>query len=551
MTKFRNTKNSRDASILPKIIFAPTAIAAAVLALGFEVFLVRHAGEDGAFLPLLAGGIVNIVILVLGCLASCLVIRGLFHRLQSLETLTKPLSEGDYTALAALSGNPVSGTPAAGADSAVPALRESLVTLGKFLTALEGRIANNRKMKETLDSEAAEQDAVLRHLEEAVETITKQFYDIETQSKQGIEVLENLGTCIKDLNDTAEGQPGPAGDPGRRSRAVELSESLAGRIGESSDRAEKVKETVDAGEEQARETSDLIKAIVREVDTIAGMINVINQISEQTNILSMNAAIESAHAGQAGAGFAVVADEIRKLADSARENAGRIHEELKEITGKTGEALKAGEDSFQTFNGVSGEAGRLAKELAEIAAVLEAGPPNDDPGEFRGDNALLQERMKESISGVMAHYQGLKTGLEQIGDLSGGIRTGIKEIHSGTREILENIHTARRRFLRHLEEAEDLEKIFPPAVPAAPPAAASPPAARIPPRDPAPGFQLRRGETQAPKTDGDGKTGGTGGDGVVPAPAAGEGHMPAGEIPKKDYSDSREVTVKKPPQLIP
>jgi methyl-accepting chemotaxis protein len=513
MTKFKNTTNSKGGSILSKIIFA--AAAAALLALGIQIFSARNA-EDGALLPLLAGGIAQIAILVLACLALCHVIKGLSRRLRDLETLTRPLSEGNYAALTALSGPPAPGIPVSGTEAAAAPLRNSLAALGKFLAALGDRIAKNREMKHAMDGEAAEQDAVLRHLGEAAETVTKQFYNIEVQSKQGIEVLENLKTCIKTLSDAADGQSGPAGNSGEPvppaggSRTAELPGSLAGRLGESADRAEKVKETADTGEDQAREANDLIKAIAREVDTIAGMINVINRISEQTNILSMNAAIESAHAGQAGAGFAVVAGEIRKLADSTRENAGKIHGELKEITGKTGSALKAGEDSFQTFSGMSGETGRLAKDLAEIAAAAaEAGAPNGGPGDFRGDSPLLQERMKEGISGVMAHYQGLKTALEQIGDLSGKTRAGVWEIHSGIREILENIHTARGRFLRHLEEGEDLEKFLPPAVPAAPPAASSPSPARTAPQD------------------------------------------LAEEAPKENYPEGREVAVKKPPRIIP
>jgi methyl-accepting chemotaxis protein len=508
-------KNSKEASILPKIIFAPAAAAAAVFALGVEVFFARGAAEGGAFLPLLVGGIVNIVILVLACLALCLVINRLFRRLRRLEKLMKPLAERDYAALAALSETPVQGE-----DAAVSPLRESLAALGQFLAALERRISKNREMKETLDSESAEQDAVLRHLEEAAEAITKQFYDIETWSQQGIGVLENLEAGIKTLGDAAEGQSGPPenfnapGDPGRQSRAAELSELAAGRLRENADRAEKVKEVIDTGEEQARDANELIKAIAREVDTIAEMINIINQISEQTNILSMNAAIESAHAGQAGAGFAVVADEIRKLADSTRENAGRIHGELKEITGKTREALKASEGSFQTFNRVSGETSRLAKDLAGAAAsALEAGVPKGGPEEPRG-NASISERMKDGIAGVMACYQSLKTALELIGNLSGKTRTGVKEIHSGTREILENIHTARLRFLRYLEETEDMEKFLPPVKPAVPLAVSPPP---------------------VPQT----------------APQTGTGPVPAEKNPEKDYSDSRDVVVKRPPRTIP
>ena len=466
-------KNSKDASILPKIIFAPAAVAAAVFVLGVQIFLARGAGGDGTFFSLLAGGgIINIVILTSGCLALCLVIRDISRRLRGLENLLKLLSEKDYTALAALSGPPASGTPAAGTDAAVTPLRESLAALGKFLAALEVRSAKNRELKDDLGSEAAEQDMVLRHLEATAGTITKQFDTIETWSKEGLEALEDLETGLRTLNGMTGDRSvpsGPSNEPGNPeglSRPAELSGTVAERLRESADRAEKVREAVDAGEDQTRNTAGLVKTITKEIDDISGMIKIINQISEQTNILSMNAAIESAHAGQAGAGFAVVADEIRKLADSTRENAGRIYGELKEITGKSGEALKASEDSFRTLNGVSGETDRLAKDLAEIfAAAGETGASKGEPGNSSGDGVSIDgvsvpEQIKENISGMMVHCQTFRTMLEQIGDLSGKTRTGVREIHSGTREILGNIHAIRIRFLQHLEETGNTEQFL-------------------------------------------------------------------------------------------
>jgi methyl-accepting chemotaxis protein len=195
-------------------------------------------------------------------------------------------------------------------------------------------------------------------------------------------------------------------------------------------------ESSEAGRTGLGTVSQDIQEIARESEGLLEINAVMQNIASQTNLLSMNAAIEAAHAGEAGKGFAVVADEIRKLAESSGEQSKTISAVLKKIKTSIDTITQSAGAVLKGFETIEEKVKTVSEQEEQIRAAMEEQETGSRQILDAITNLKTATDLVKSGSADMARESGEV--LKQRGELeriSGEVAMGMHETAKGAEQI--------------------------------------------------------------------------------------------------------------------
>ncbi|WP_028974602.1 methyl-accepting chemotaxis protein [Spirochaeta cellobiosiphila] len=405
---------------------------------------------------------IAVIIVLIGALAS-LFISSLManHLVKSIHTLGFSLNEiakGDFTLNVKVN-----------AKGEFLELAQNMNDLqGKFRTSL-GKIkdvsTSNIEVKTDLLTLAEETSTASVQISANAESIKKQVSNLSQEMSNTKESTHTIQKRVGELNDQIHDQIAMVEESSSAiNQMISSIKTVSEQTATNSSTADELVKVTTAGGEKLQNTMNNIGQVANFVTEIKKMVSIINGISAQTNLLAMNAAIEAAHAGDAGRGFSVVADEIRKLAEAAGKNSKEIGSSLKGITDAIMQAEEAGHITQDSFKEIESRIGQVTDSFKQIdLSMSELSSGSSEILVSMNSLSQISHSVRQGASDINDNTGNVNSVIDKTASVTMEVVGAIQEISGGIDEIsssVQHINTISQRMGDLSDELDREVRVF-------------------------------------------------------------------------------------------
>ena len=311
---------------------------------------------------------------------------------------------------------------------------ETLQQLMKEMCEKSGEI---NEVVEELGASAQQSASATAEIMANIESVKNQSSNQVEAVTDTTDILARSNASMKNLGDNIVAQ---SADITESSAAIEQMigniHSVSKSAGQMSDAFSVLTKSINDGSGNVKACNTVIRQVEEKSKVLAEANNTIKSISSQTNLLAMNAMIESAHAGEAGKGFAVVAEEIRKLAENSGTQAKAIEENIKDITNLINEGGKLSLLSQDSFTSIDNQVNIVAPLVLQISNAMEEQTSGSSQileslNNMKSESVLVDESSKVLNEGI----SNVGKNMNDVNEISNTILGSMDEMAAGSQQI--------------------------------------------------------------------------------------------------------------------
>ncbi len=275
---------------------------------------------------------------------------------------------------------------------------------------LEAEVNNYRRtinnIQESLNRDVITVKSQILQFIDVIDRIILDFSKLENSHKNGEEQIQSLLTTYSSYEESYS----------IINQSIEKSRKISDReINRSEDLMEALSGLYDKSEDNEEQLTTIFKGI----DNIRDVTEIINNVAEKASILSLNAAIESAHAGEAGKGFAVVAEEVGVLASTTAEHAENINEALYSVTDLISDNTNSEKIDLNSYPDLINNAKEINNSFIKIRELLNfiSLLKKPEPVEMSDQRSIDRKIIGNCIQTLSSMKGDVEKSIENIGQL--------------------------------------------------------------------------------------------------------------------------------------